>query len=350
MQQTQNQGQADQGNYMPPQVVILQMLQGLWVARAVQVAASLGLADALREGPKGVEELAQVTKTHAPSLYRLLRSLACLGIFAESSEHVFANTDLSEVLRSDRPNSLYDVAKMFGAEWQWKALGELEYSVRTGKAAVDHIYGMSIWEYLDQHPEEDESFHRALTLLSQQYDVPVLQAYDFSSFSSIVDVGGGQGHFLQNVLSHSPKTRGMLFDRPSAIEGANALIGQNLQVRDRVRLVGGDFFTEVPQGGDAYILKSVIHDWGDEESIKILRNCRRAMKPSSKLLVVEAVIRPGGAETVPTKFTDLLMLVNDYGRERTSEEFASLYEAAGFKLTRIVPAGFIHSIIEGVPV
>jgi len=330
--------------HVPPAAVLGGYIQGQWIARCVHLAATLDLADHLKNGPKSIQYLAEATETHAPSLYRLLRALASLGIFTEVEPAVFAQTELSNVLRFDLPGSLGYMAKYQGQEWLLKSWEHLEYSLRTGKAAVEHVYGTDIWTYFSQHPEQDELFNQTMTSFHENFNPLLARSYDFSAFTMLVDIGGGQGTFLETILSDHPELQGILFDLPKVIESTRAKI----KPRDRLQLVGGSFFTAIPEGGDAYMMKEVLHDWTDEDCIRILANCRRAMKPESKLLLFETLIQPeGGSET---KLRDLLMLVAFSGRERTAEEFASLFEASGFQLTQVIPTGTSMSIVEGIPV
>ena len=335
--------------HVSPSYVLQEYLTGQWLAHAIQVAAILDLAGLLKDGPKSIQELAQATNTHAPSLYRLLRSLASVGIFTEAGPDLFAQTELSETLRFDQPGSVGYIAKMHGQEWQLKAWQYLEYSIRTGKAALEHIYGTDMWTYLAQHPEQSQLFNQAMTGITEPANLPLAQSYDFSTFVTLVDIGGGHGTFLTTILSLNPTLQGVLFDLPSAIEHACQRIEP--QFRDRLQLVAGDFFSAIPEGGDGYILKAVLHDWPNEDGIRILRRCRQVMQPASKLLLVEPVIGPGtSSETTSNKLLDLLMLVSLAGRERTIEEFTHLLEASGFQLARVLPTKTNFSIIEGVPV
>ena len=333
--------------HAPPSAVLLGYLQGEWIARCIHLAAILDLAGLLKNGPQRIQQLAQATNTHAPSLYRLLRVLACLEIFTEVEPELFAQTELSEALRFDLPGSVGYLAKMYGQEWQLKAWEHLEYSLRTSKAAVDHVYGTDIWTYFSRHPEQGEIFNQAIATFSENNNTLLAQSYDFSTFTTLVDIGGGQGTFLTTILSLNPELHGILFDLPEVVESARAKITSAFH--DRLRLVGGSFFTTVPEGGDAYMMKMILHNWTDQDCIRILENCRRVMKPERKLLLFEPLIQPeSGRET---KLFDLLMLVNFAGRERTTEEFAYLFEASGFKLTQVIPIeAEVMSIVEGTPV
>ena len=330
---------------------ILEMLQGISIARSIYTAAKLGIADLLRDGPKSIKELAQATKAHELLLYRLLRALASVDIFSEVEEGTFAHTPLSTTLRTDVPNSMYYWSLLFGDTWLWRPWEELDYSVQTGKKAFDHCHGTSIFKYLAEHPEEGKTFDRGMTSLSQLSNGPIATSYDFSSFSTLADIGGGHGSLLVTILQLYPSLKGILFDRPPVIEGARQHIEESL--KERCELVAGNFFEAVPTGADAYLIKYCIHDWDDEHAIKILKTCRQAMKPTSKMLIVDAVIFPqtmNNPFNSFNKYFDLLMLVIPSGKERTASQFAELYEASGFKLERIIDTGSPVSIIEGIPV
>ncbi len=332
-----------------PSVALKYILQELWIVRAVHVAVKLGIADLCREGPKSVEELAQATETHALSLYRLLRCLASAAIFDEIRPRVFVNTALSEALRSDLPNSIRDQAMLDAQEWSWKTVENLEYSIRTGKSAMVDAYGMDCWEYCKERPEQAAIFGKAMANITRLAIPDLVRSYDFSTCSTLVDVGGGQGGLLRAILSAYPGIKGILFDLHQFIEQAREQIEP--EIRDRLQLVAGDYFVAVPEGGNTYLLRKVIHGCNNEDAVKLLRICRRAMKPEGKLLLIETIIQTGGGrETTLDKTMDLRLLAISGGGERTSEEFAALYEAAGFKLTQIIPAPAALSIIEGKPV
>ena len=317
--------------------------------RAVHVAARLDIADLCQEGPKSIEELAQATETHTHSLYRLLRCLASVAIFDEIQPRVFVNTALSEVLRSDQPDSIRDQAILDAQEWSWKTAENLEYSIRTGKSAMVDAYGMDCWEYCQGRPEQSAIFGKAMANITRLAIPALVQTYDFSACGTLVDLGGGQGGLLRAILVAYPGVKGILFDLHQFIEQAREQIEP--EIRDRLQLIAGDFFTAVPEGGDAYILRKVIHGCDNEDAVKLLRKCRQAMEPDGKLLLIETIIQTGGGrETTLDKSMDLRLLAISGGGERTSEEFAALYESAGFKLTQIIPAAAALSIIEGVPV
>ena len=329
---------------LPPGAALNQMIWGYTISQAVHVAAKLGIVDVLCDAPKTAREIADAVGAHEPALRRLLRALTTVDILVEDGAGRFAATTEGDVLRTDHPQSLRAWALAI-APLGWRAWGDLYESVVTGMPAVDRIYGESFFAYLGRRPEEAAVFNAAMTSGSR-HDVPaILAAYDFAGCTRIVDVGGGQGALLQGILERYPQATGVLFDLPPVVE-AQAL--KDSAVAARCELVGGDMFHAVPAGGDAYILRHILHDWSDAEALQILRNCRRAIADQGKLVVVEFVVKPSN-EPDFAKWLDLNMLVLLTGRERTNEEFRDLYAAAGFRLTRIMATGGT-SIVEGIPV
>jgi hypothetical protein len=326
----------------------MQMISGVWVTQAIYVAAKLGIADLLKDGAKSSEELANSIAVDAQSLYRVLRALSSVGIFAERENRQFELTPLAEYLKTDVPGSLRAIAIMFGGEnWRWQPWGEILYSVKTKKPAFDHVFGMPIFPYLNQNPEAAAIFDQAMTSISAK-DIPAIASgYDFSSIKTLVDVGGGHGSLLAAILQANPTIKGMVYDQAAVIAGAKQYL-ETAGLNGCCEAVAGNFFESVPSGGDAYMMKHIIHDWDDERAIAILQNCHRAMPDNGKLLVVEHVIPPGNEPSLG-KFLDLEMLVmSSGGRERNADEFDKLFAAAGFKLTNIVPTQSPLSIIEGV--
>lgn len=337
---------------LPPQLALFQMITGHYLSRAIYVAAKLGIADFLHPGPRHYEELAEATKTHAPSLKRLLRLLAGAGVFAEKEDGLFALAPIGEWLRTGIPGSRHAVALLFAGSMQYQSWSELLYSVQTGEIAFDRAFGMNAFQYIGQHPEEAVIFNEAMTGSSLQAAGAVTAAYDFSVFGKIADIGGGHGVLLAAILKANPNLRGILFDLPHATEGGKNQM-ERAGLAERCEVVPGDFFQAVPGGADAYILKSVIHDWDDVHSVTILKNCRRAMASGGKLLLVEIALAEridASAANLIATGSDVNMLVNVGGRERTEAEFKALFEAAGFQLTRIVATQSLMSMLEGVPV
>ena len=337
--------QSSNTSNLPAPVAILQMLSGKWVSQAVYVAAELGLADHLAAGPSGIPELARRADVDGPSLHRLLRALASVGVFKEDSDGRFTNTELSEALRSDVPGSMRSMAKFYGDHPTWDAWGELLYSVRTGKSAFQKVHGLLPFEFLAKNPRASAYFNEAMTGFSAQEIAAVHAAFDFSGVKTVVDVGGGHGALLCSILERNPEQRGILFDQPHVIDGAHAALAKS-PVANRCKTVGGDFFKEVPQGADGYVLKHILHDWNDEQATAIASTIRRVMTPGSRLFVIETVIQPGNEPSF-SKLLDLEMLVlYNGGRERTQQEFAKLFADAGLRLTRVVETQGPACVIE----
>jgi hypothetical protein len=320
------------------------MITGYWVSQMVYVAAKLGLADQLTESPKTAEELALATGTHARALYRLLRALASVGVFSEDAEARFRLTPLGECLRSDVPGSQRAMALMMGDE-HYRCWGDLYESVRTGRTAFDRLYGKPVFDYLAEHPEQAEVFDAAMTAIHGRETQVMLDAYDLSGVGVLADIGGGNGTNLIGVLGRYPAMRGVLFDLPHVADRARANI-EAAGLAGRCDVMGGDFFAEIQVEADAYFLRHIIHDWDDEKAGSILRNIRRAMPASAKLLVVEHVLRPGDEPSFG-KLLDLNMLLLPGGVERTEAEFRRLFEEAGFRLSRIVPTQGDLSVVVG---
>lgn len=327
-----------------PQDQMARMITGYWISQIVQVAATLGIADLLADGPRTAEELARTTGTHARSLYRLLRALASVGIFSEDDEGRFRQTPLGECLRGDVPGSMRAMAIMMGQE-HLHCWNDLLESVRTGQTAFDRLYGKPLFEYLGDHPEQAKVFDAAMTAIHGRETQWTLDAYDFSGIHVLADIGGGNGSNLIPILKRYPDMRGILFDLPHVVERARANI-EAAGVAGRCEAVGGSFFDAIPVQADAYFLRNIIHDWDDEKSVLILRNIGRSMPPGARLLVVQHVLPPGD-EPSYGKLLDLTMFLMPGGLERTEAEFRRLYEDSGFRLTRIVPIRGDLSIIEG---
>lgn len=341
----QDMTQNNQPSVPPPDAVLMQMLFGAQMQRSICVAAKLGIADLIAEKPQTAAELAAKTDTHASSLYRVLRTLASIGIFAENADQKFELTPVAALLRSDPPNSMRHFAIMMGEDWIWSAWGELMYSVKTGGVAHEKVQGMSSFEFFAQNAEAGKVFNRAMTNLSLSVIPAIIEAHDFSGVSKLVDIAGGHGLLLAGILKANPQVQGILFDLPFVIEGAGEWLEKE-GVRHRVELASGDFFQSVPTGADAYMMKHIIHDWDDESSIKILQNIRSAMNESGKVLIIEMVV-PESDEPHPSKALDILMLVMEGGKERTKDEYRRLLEASGLRLTRIIPTKSPYSVIEG---
>jgi len=341
-----NQGVASQA--VPPHAQLIQMAAASWVAATVYAAAKLGIADHLATGPRSAVELAAATRTHAPSLYRLMRTLAGLGILSERDAQRFALTSLGEALQTGAPGSARATLIAFCGPAFWHSWEEMLYSLETGNTGFEKANGMPLFEYLAQHPEEASYFSEAMVGFHGSEPPAVAAAYDFSGITTLVDVGGATGNMLAAILSRHSGLRGVLFDRPHVVSEAPTLLKAR-GVEPRVTIEAGDFFTTVPAGGDAYLLSHIIHDWNEEQCLTILGHCRKAIKPGGRLLIVETVL-PEGDTPHQGKVQDMVMLVVPGGQERTATEYATLLEKAGFLLQRVVPSESVVSVVEAVPV
>jgi hypothetical protein len=325
---------------------MIRLIMSFCVLRAIYVAAKLGIADLLKDESKAIGELARATGSHGPSLYRVLRALASVGIFAEEEQGRFALTPLGATLRTDAPGSLRAWVNLQLGEENYRAWGEAMHSVQTGEIAFDHVFGIGAWPYRAQHPEYRNLFDEAMANVTGMFNKTVVSSYPFPNFEKIVDVGGGDGGLLVEILEANPTVKGVLFDLPQVAEKAKQRIS-NAGLAGRCEVIAGDAFASVPDGGDAYILSRVIHDWDDARSIAILRNCNRAIVETGRLLLVEGVIRSGNEPDI-TKLIDLNMMVLNGGRERTGADYQTLLEAAGFTMEKIIPTKSVMgvSIIE----
>ncbi len=332
-----------------PQAAVGRMLTGYWVSQMIYVAAKLDLAGLLQAGPRSSDDLAAATGTHPRSLYRLLRGLASLGVFAEGEPKQFSLTPLAEALLDGVPGSQRAMALMTGEE-HYMSWSELLYCVQTGKIGFEKLYKMRPFDYLSQHPEQGAIFDAAMTSVHGKESPAALAAYDFSTIGVLADIGGGNGSLISATLEKHRGLRGILFDLPAVIERARPNI-EKAGLAGRCQCLTGSFFESVPAGADAYMLRHIIHDWDDDESIAILRNCRTAIgtNPAGRLLVLETVIPPGN-DRMFGKLLDLNMLVIPGGLERTESEYRDLFAASGFLLNRIVPTTTEISVIEGLPV
>lgn len=310
------------------------------------MAAQLGIADLLKDGSKSNDELAITTGVDAKSLYRLLRALASVGIFAEGISGYFELTPLAECLQSDRNNSLRAYAIKSGQAWEWQPWGYLLESVKTGKPVIKNIFGMDIFDYLANDASAAKLYNQAISNFSEKQDVAITSGYNFSFIRNLVEVAGGRGTLIASILKANLTMQGILFDLPHVVADTKPLI-EALELQDRCQLVGGNFFESVPTGGDAYLLRYIIHDWDDERAITILKNCYEAMQSNGRVLLVEMVI-PQGNEPFYGKLLDLQMLLNYGGRERTEVEYQVLLETAAFLLTKIYPVAAPVSVIEAI--
>ena len=329
----------------PPQAILMQLAMGAMVTQAIGVATKLGVAEVLSSGAKHIDDLAAATGAHSSSLYRILRSLASLGVFTETEPRTFANTPISDVLRSGAPGSMYNSMIFMAEPWHYNVWGNMLHSARTGETAWKATYGEEVFDWFARNPEASEIFNGCMSELSAGAAPAIVGAYDFSGVNTLADIAGGHGFLLAQILKANPNMKGILFDMEHVIAGAGETLAQH-GVADRVETVSGDFFKEVSPA-DAYIMKHIIHDWDDERAVAIMQSIHRAMIGDGKLLLAEMVI-PEGNQPHPGKMLDLEMLTSPGGLERTAEEYASLFERAGFKLNRIVPTMSPFSVIEGV--
>ncbi len=320
-----------------------------FASRALYAAAVLDVAQALADGPKRIDEIAQDVGAHAPSLYRVLRVLASVNVFREEQDRRFVNTPLSELLRADVPGSLRDLVLLFGDETSWRSWQGIVHSVRTGEPAFEHLYGEKFFDYLQDHADTAAMFDRAMAAASSTTNAAVVAAYEFSAIGTLVDVAGGTGSALCSILNATPGLRGIVFDLPHVGGRARKFISAQ-GLTNRCNFTGGSFFEGVPAGADAYFMKHILHDWGDEDCARILGACRKAMSPGARLLICERIVPPGN-EPSSAKLIDLHMLLTNHGgKERTEEEYRALLAAAGFRIERIVPTRTPWSVIDARPV
>lgn len=333
-----------------PQAVVLQhMVLDVVIARCLYVAAELRIADLMQDGPRSVDDLARETGMHPEALHRVLRTLASVGFFRETEARCFASTRLSECLRADAPGSMLATAEYVGADWVFASWAGVMATMKNGKTHHENAHGKPFFAWYDSHPEYRRIFDEAMTSMSAMAIPTITAAYDFSTFHSIVDVGGGEGGLLAAILATAGHARGFLFDLPHVITRAEqvGLLYQG-DMAARVTLTGGDFFQEIPAGHDAYVLKWILHDWNDADSLRILESCHRAMGGRGTLLIVEMLVGAKNKHSL-AKFSDIGMLVLTGGRERSELEFRELLRRAGFALRRVLPTASGYSVLEAVP-
>lgn len=330
----------------PPPAQMMQMITGFWTSCCIYTAAKLNIADHLKDGPQTANQLAESTHSHAPSLHRVLRALSSVGVFKENDQQQYELTPLGNTLQADVPGSMKAMAIAQLGD-HFNAWGNLVYSVKTGKISFDNIEGMSVWKYYETHPDEGVNFMKAMSGLTGAVIMNVLPEYDFTAFKTIIDVGGGNGALLMAVLDKAPNAKGIVFDEEYVVAETKKILAQK-GYTNRCETAAGSFFDFIPANADAYIMKMVLHDWNDEQSLQILKNFNKAMKQGSKLLVLESVI-PEGNEPHPGKFMDINMLAMTGGMERTEKEFASLFAKAGLKLSRVIHTHTpLFSIVEAI--
>lgn len=337
---------ANDSDEIPPHAKLIQMGRAFVVSRTLYAAAKLGVADHLANGAKSAVELAESMQVHAPSLHRLMRTLASLGVLTELPERRFALTGLGEALKTGAPGAARSAVMYAGGPASQRGWDNLAYAVQTGKTGFEKANGMKLFDYLAQHPEDASLFSEMMIGIHGLEPAAIAAAYDFSVFGVIADIGGGTGNLLATILAQHPGPYGILFDRPHVVKDAPAMF-KSKGVDARVSIDAGNFFQRVPEGADAYILSHIIHDWTDEECLTILSNLRKAMKPTARLLVVEMVLTDGDAPH-PGKMLDMAMLSQTGGEERSEAEYSLLLKKAGFCLTSVVPTRSSTSIVEAV--
>jgi hypothetical protein len=320
------------------------MASSYWTSQAIYVAAKLGIADLLKDGPLKCSEMAAIVGADVCSLFRLMRALSSLGISTQTKNESFSLLPLGESLRANIPGSLKAIIITLG-EIHYQACGSLLHAVQTGSPAFDHVFGAGLFDYLDQNTEAANSFNEGMASLAGMLAYAVVLAYDLGRVSSIVDVGGGNGRFLETILAIYPEIQGTVFDCAPTIERTR---GTTVPRSRRCLYVAGDFFASVPRGGDLYFLCSVVHDWDDERAVTILRNCREAMSTTGRLLLLETVVPENDSKHFG-KILDLNMMAMSSGRERTRAEFCTLLTASGFRMSRNIPTMAPQNLIEAVP-
>lgn len=326
---------------------LAELVNGYRVTQALYAATALGIPDLLADASRTPEDLATAAHADADALRRLLRALAAVGVVAEVVGDRFSLTPLGEPLRTEAPDSIAGLLAFLGRPHHWETWGHLLDSVESGENAFKRLHGVDVWTYRAERAKEAAIFDAAMVAQTRRTNAAVLEAYDFDGFRTLVDVGGGLGTFLAAILQSHPLLNGVVFDQPHVLDGADDLL-RKVGVADRCQIVGGSFFDAVPTGGDGYLLKSILHDWLDDDAADILRTCRRAMGADATLLVVERVLGPPN-EGLETKLSDLNMLVMAGGRERSREEFAALFEAGGFTLQGETPTASGFSVLAAAP-
>ncbi|MDA4104964.1 methyltransferase [Mycolicibacterium monacense] len=332
----------------PGNIALLELATGAWTTAALYTAAKLGIADQLAAGPKHSNDVADRVGADHDGVHRLMRALASCGVLTQHADGSFTLTRVGDALRSDAEGSLRDMVLFIGHPIRWADWGNLEHSVRTGKTAFAELHGRPFFEYLETDPEFAAVFNNAMTASSGVTDEVALGAYDFSGFKLVVDVGGGHGSVLSTILRSAPQARGVLYDLPEVVADAGPTF-EAAGVADRASATGGSFMDSVPDGGDLYVMKNIIHDWSDDDAATILRNIRTAMAPGGKLLLIEMVL-PERANAFIGLLLDLEMLVAAGGRERTRGEYANLLSRTGFRLTHVTGTVTPLSILEAEPV
>lgn len=328
----------------PASVVLSEQIQYFWLLSCIRVAAELNIADILKNGPKTIDEIAQLTGTHNESLQRVMRALASQGIFRKNRDKRFSNTSLSRPLINGKGSLRHMIMHHLGT-LNWTTFNEILYTVKTGKDAFSKVNGTEIYEWLSQHEEDSALFHKSMTDLTDFSIEPLLNSYDFSGYKTIADIGGGEGLLLANILFKHKSTQGILIDLPAGLNNAQ-MIFKEYGVLDRIRIIPGNFLESVPVNADAYIVKNIIPNWGDEEGVMILSNIREVLSDSAKILLIEMIVEEDNCPSY-SKIIDIQMMVcMQAGKERTRKEYQAIFDKAGLKIKKIVPTIAPFSIIE----
>ena len=328
-------------NELPPPAQLMNFIVGKWISKPIYVAAEFGIADMLVEGSKTIQELAQLTQSHAPSLYRMMRALASVGIFSEVEEKRFGLTPMAELLQS---GAMKSIALMFNSDWSDKAWGCFMHSIKTGCTAFEKAHGLPVSDWLKENPYAAEVFNEANAVKAVNSNRAIVDVYDFSGINTLTDVGGGLGVLMAEILIANSSMYGIVADIPSVICSAKEII-KSQGLENRCKVVECDFFKNIPSGSDSYLMSNILHDWSNEKCHIILKNCHKAMKPESKLLIVEMVIPPGNKPSI-AKLLDLEMLVTTGGCERTEEDFKTVLNSSGFQFSQIIQTKAGVCIIE----
>jgi hypothetical protein len=331
-----------------PMIAFVELVSGFWITQAMSVAAKLGLADCFQDEVKSVDDLAKEIEVDSRSLYRLLRTLASVNVFTEVEQGKFKLTSVGEYLRSDNPDSLRDLAIMHGDDWHWGSIGQMYRKFKEGKPVVHYLYQVdSYWEYLEKNPASQTLFNEAMVAVAKNFHTPFIESYDFSSFTRVVDIAGGQGTVLSSILKSNPHLEGVVFDLPRTVDEATQFL-KSQGVADRCQTIGGDMFKSVPAGGDLYVMSYIMADWDKDSCIAILKNVHEAIKKNGKLLVIDSII-PAANEHSWIKWLDLFELCMGYGGPRTKEEYSAIFQEAGFKWSRTIDMNTPCSAMELIP-
>jgi hypothetical protein len=334
------------GAMVPPTVAVFEKAQQTWLAKSINVACELNLADILKAGPKSISEIARECHSHEESLYRLMRALAGEGIFREMPGKVFSNTRLSAALTDDEGSMKFMIRHQLH-DANWEMIGLLNHSVTTGENAARKVLGAGIFDYLSQHPEKNELYNKAMTNTSDLSASAILSACSFRRFKTIVDIGGGEGRLLAKILQKNSKAQGILFDFPHVVAGADKTFDRT-GTGNRIRIMGGNFFEDIPPGGDCYLMKNILHAFDDETCIGLLKTISRRMDRQARLLIIEAVISENNKPEFGKLFDLQMLLGTDGGKERTRREFDNILSQAGFRLKKVIRTVSPFSVVEAV--